>query len=187
MCLDISHSMILYGEDRITPAKKVALALLELIQTKFPKDSLDIVVFGDEAAVIPHYDLPWVTVGPYHTNTKGALELSERLLLHRKTGNKQIFMITDGKPSCIDEGGYLYKNSWGLDPKIVSQTLAAARSCRRRGITITTFMIARDPHLMSFVDELTKVNKGRAYYSSLDKLGGYIFHDYQQNKKKRVR
>ena len=187
MCLDISHSMILYGEDRITPAKKVALALLELIRTKYPKDSLDVVLFGDEASLIPADELPWVSVGPYHTNTRGALELSERLLLHRKHANKQIFLITDGKPSCIDEGGYLYKNSFGLDPKIVSQTLSAARSCRRRGITITTFMIARDPYLMSFVEELTEVNRGKAYYSSLDQLGGYIFQDYQQNKKKRVR
>jgi Ca-activated chloride channel homolog len=186
LCLDISHSMILYGEDRITPAKKVALALLELIRTQYPKDSLDVVVFGDDAAMIPPDELPWVNVGPYHTNTRAALELSEKLLMRQKNRNKQIFMITDGKPSCIDDGGYLYKNSFGLDPKIVSQTLAAARSCRRRDITITTFMIARDSYLKQFVEELTRVNKGKAYYSSLDRLGGYIFQDYARNKKKRI-
>lgn len=187
LCLDISHSMILYGEDRITPAKKVALALTELIQTRYPKDRLEVVVFGDEAALIPVNELPWISVGPFHTNTKAAIELSENLLMRRKHANRQIFLITDGKPSCIDDGGYLYKNSWGLDPKIVNQTLTSARSCRRHGITITTFMIARDPYLMDFVEELTKVNHGKAYYSSLDRLGGYIFQDYQQNKKKRVR
>ncbi len=187
LCLDISHSMILYGEDRITPAKKVALALMELIQTKYPKDSLDVVVFGDEASLLPPEELPWVAVGPYHTNTKGALALSEQILLRRKHVNKQIFLITDGKPSCIDEGGYLYKNSFGLDPKIVNQTLAVARSCRRHGIVITTFMVARDSYLINFVDELTRVNKGRAYYSSPERLGGYLFEDYQRNKKKRLR
>jgi len=186
LCLDISHSMILYGEDRITPAKKVALALMELIRTKYPKDSLDVVVFGDEATIIPPEELPWVSVGPFHTNTRGALELSGKLLLRRKHANKQIFLITDGKPSCIDEGGVLYKNSFGLDPKIVNQTLTAARSCRRKGITITTFMIARDPYLMNFVEELTRVSRGKAYYSSLDDLGGYIFQDYAANKKKRI-
>lgn len=187
LCLDISHSMILYGEDRITPAKKVALALMELIRTRFPKDHVDVVLFGDEAMLVPSEEVPWVTVGPYHTNTKGALELAENILMTRRHGNKQIFLITDGKPSCIDEGGYLYKNSFGLDPKIVSQTLSAALSCRRRGIVITTFMIAQDPYLKSFVDELTRVNHGKAYYSSLDRLGGYLFHDYHKNKKKRVR
>jgi len=187
LCLDISHSMILYGEDRITPAKKVALALMELIQTRYPKDSLDVVVFGDEAVRIEPEELPWVSVGPYHTNTRGALQLAERILMRRRHANKQIFLITDGKPSCVDEGGGLYKNSFGLDPKIVNQTFSAARSCRRHGIVITTFMIARDAYLMSFVDELTQVNRGRAYYSSLDRLGGYLFQDYQHNKKKRVR
>jgi uncharacterized protein with von Willebrand factor type A (vWA) domain len=186
LCLDISHSMILYGEDRITPAKKVALALQELIRTRYPKDSLEVVLFGDEAILIPPEELPWVNVGPYHTNTKAALELSEKLLLRRRNTNKQVFLITDGKPSCIDDGGYLYKNSLGLDPKIVNQTLGAARSCRRRGITITTFMIARDPYLKNFVDELSRVNKGNAYYSSLDSLGGTIFQDYQRNRKKRL-
>ncbi|NIR53019.1 VWA domain-containing protein [candidate division KSB1 bacterium] len=187
LMLDISHSMILYGEDRITPAKKVALALSEMILTRYPKDSLDIVVFGDKAMEVNLQDIHKIAVGPYHTNTKDALELGLRILKKKRNVNKQVFMITDGKPSAIFDRGRLFKNPFGLDRKIVNQTLNAARHCRKNKITITTFMVARDPWLVDFVKELTEVNKGRAYYSSLNKLGEYIFVDYIRNRKQRLR
>ncbi len=187
LLLDISHSMILYGEDRITPAKKVALALSEMILTRFPKDSLSVVVFGDRAVQVDLADIPTIAVGPYHTNTKEALELGQRILKRKRNVNKQIFMVTDGKPSAIFTGGRLYKNPYGLDRRIVNQTLNEARACRRNNITITTFMVARDPWLIDFVKELTEVNKGRAYYSSLNKLGEYIFVDYIRNRKQRFK
>lgn len=182
--IDISHSMILYGEDRITPAKKVALGLSELIMTKYPKDSLHVIVFGDEAWEVSVKDLPYLSVGPYHTNTKEGLQLARTILNKRKTSNKQIFMITDGKPSCIREHGKLYKNSFGLDQKILNKTLDEADFCRRDGISITTFMIARDAILQDFVRDLTKINNGRAYFSSLTHLGEFIFEDYIANRKK---
>jgi uncharacterized protein with von Willebrand factor type A (vWA) domain len=160
--IDISHSMILYGEDRITPAKKVALALTELILTKYPKDSIDVLLFGDEATEVPISEIPYVEVGPYHTNTKAGLELAQRILRRRKHSNKQIFMITDGKPSALTEGGRLYTNSFGLDMKIVNRTLEEADRCRRAGIPITTFMLATDPMLVNVVDQLSKINRGRA-------------------------
>jgi uncharacterized protein with von Willebrand factor type A (vWA) domain len=184
--IDISHSMILYGEDRITPAKKVALALVEYIQQKYPKDTIDVVLFGDEATEVPLHEIPRISVGPYHTNTKAGLQLAQRLLLRRKAANKQVFMITDGKPSAITENGAIYKNPFGLDPKIVSQTINEATALRRKGITITTFMITTDPYLQDFVDRLTQANKGRAYYASLDNLGSFIFADYGRNKKKKL-
>lgn len=187
LALDISHSMILYGEDRITPAKKVALALVEMITTRFPKDSLHVIVFGDKAVEVSLEDIPTIAVGPYHTNTKDALELAQRILKRKRNVNKQVFMITDGKPSAIFIDGRLYKNPYGLDRRIVNQTLNQARSCRRNNIAITTFMVARDPWLVDFVKELTKVNKGRAYYSSLNQLGEYIFVDYIRNRKQRLR
>jgi len=187
LLIDLSHSMVLYGEDRITPAKKVAMALSELILNDFAKDSLDIVAFGNEAWKVNIEDLPYLQVGPYHTNTQQALELARHLLHRRKYSNKQIFMITDGKPSCIIENGKMYKNSFGLDRKIVNKVLDEAVKCRRDKIDITTFMIARDPYLQGFVRELTEANMGRAYYASLDNLGGYIFEDYIRNRKKRVR
>ncbi len=187
LMLDISHSMILYGEDRITPAKKVALALSEMILTRYPKDSLDVVVFGDKAVEVDISDIPRIAVGPYHTNTKDALELGLRLLKRKRNANKQIFMVTDGKPSAIFDNGRLYKNPFGLDRKIVNQTLNAARACRKNKVTITTFMVARDRWLVDFVKDLTEVNKGRAYYSSLNKLGEYIFVDYIRNRKQRLR
>lgn len=187
LLIDLSHSMILYGEDRITPAKKVAMALSELILNDFAKDSLDIVAFGNAAWKVNIEDLPYLQAGPYHTNTKQALELARHLLHRRKYANKQIFMITDGKPSCIIERGKMYKNSFGLDRKIVNKVLDEAVKCRRDKIDITTFMIARDPYLQGFVRELTEANKGRAYFASLDNLGGYIFEDYIRNRKKRVR
>ncbi|MCH2448960.1 MAG: hypothetical protein MK198_02320 [Gracilimonas sp.] len=187
LLIDLSHSMILYGEDRITPAKKVAMALSELIMNNYAKDSLDIVAFGNEAWQIAVDDLPYLKVGPYHTNTKQGLEVARHILQRKKYANKQIFMITDGKPSCMIENGRLYKNSFGLDRKIVNKVLDEAVKCRRDQITITTFMIAQDPYLQSFVREMTEANKGKAYFASLDDLGGYIFEDYIQNRKKNVK
>jgi len=187
LMLDISHSMILYGEDRITPAKQVALALSELIITRYPKDYLALVVFGDDAQLVSINELPFLTVGPYHTNTKAGLQLA-RDLLRRRGGNvtKQIFMVTDGKPSAIfDSNGRLYKNSFGLDPKIVNKTLDEAVACRREKIPITTFMVAHDPYLINFVEELTKANQGRAFYSSLNNLGEFVLVDYIRNRKKK--
>ncbi|MCH2042855.1 MAG: VWA domain-containing protein [Saprospiraceae bacterium] len=185
LMIDISHSMILYGEDRITPAKKVALALAELIQTKYPKDTLDIIVFGNDAWQIQLKDLPYLEVGPYHTNTVAGLELAMDLLRKRRNPNKQIFMITDGKPSCIKKGKKYYKNSWGLDRKIINRTLGLAQKCRKLDIPVTTFMIAKDPYLMRFVDQFTQANRGKAFYSSLKGLGEFVFADYKNNKKKR--
>ncbi len=181
--LDISHSMILYGEDRITPAKKVAMALADMIFKKYAKDTLDIIVFGDDAWQIEIKDLPYLEVGPYHTNTVAGLELAMDIFRRRKTTNKQIFMITDGKPTCIKEGIRYYKNSWGLDRKILNRTFNLAAQCRRQRIPITTFMIAQDPYLVNFVQEFTKINQGRAFYSSLKGLGDLVFEDFQKNRK----
>ncbi|WP_375435830.1 VWA domain-containing protein [uncultured Hymenobacter sp.] len=185
LMIDISHSMILYGEDRITPAKKVAMALAELVKQKYPKDTLDVLVFGNDAWQIEVKDLPYLQVGPYHTNTVAGLELALDLLRKRKTPNKQIFMITDGKPTCLKEpaGGY-YKNSFGLDRKVVNKTLNLAAAARRLKVPITTFMIASDPYLKQFVNEFTEVNQGKAYYSSLKGLGHMIFEDYKRNRRK---
>lgn len=187
LLIDLSHSMVLYGEDRITPAKKVAMALSELILNNYAKDSLDIVAFGNEAWKVDIEDLPYLKVGPYHTNTQQALQLARHTLHRRKYANKQVFMITDGKPSCIIENGEMYKNSFGLDRKIVNKVMDEAVKCRRDNIDITTFMIARDPYLQNFVRELTEANKGRAYFASLDNLGEYIFEDYIRNRKRRVK
>ena len=185
LMIDISHSMILYGEDRITPAKKVAMALSELITTRYPKDSLDIIVFGNDSWKIEIKDLPYLKVGPYHTNTVAGLELAMDILRKRKNPNKQIFMITDGKPTCIKIGKRYYKNAFGLDKKILSRTNTLAIKCRKLDIPITTFMIASDPYLVRFVDQFTKLNNGKAFYSSLDGLGEFIFMDYKNNKRKR--
>ncbi len=184
LMIDISHSMILYGEDRITPAKKVAMALAELITTKYQKDTLDILVFGNDAWQIEIKDLPYLEVGPYHTNTIAGLELALDILRRRKNPNKQIFMITDGKPTCMKVGIKYYKNSFGLDQKILNRTLNLAAQCRRINIPVTTFMIATDPYLKAFVREFTKVNNGNAYYSSLQGLGHLVFEDYRRNRKK---
>ncbi|VXD20901.1 VWA domain-containing protein [Marinoscillum sp. 108] len=186
LMIDISHSMILYGEDRITPAKKVAMALAEMITKKYPKDTLDIIVFGNDAWQIEIKDLPYLNVGPYHTNTVAGLELAMDLLRRRKNKNKQIFMITDGKPTCLKEGIKYYQNSFGLDPKILNKTLNLAAQCRRINIPITTFMIASDPYLQQFVREFTEVNSGNAYYSSLQGLGHLIFEDYKKNRRKNL-
>ncbi len=186
LMIDISHSMILYGEDRITPAKKVAMALCELITTKYPKDTIDIVVFGNDAWSIEMKDLTYLKVGPYHTNTVAGLELAMDLLRRRKNPNKQIFMITDGKPTCLKIGKQYYKNSFGLDRKVVNRCINLAAQCKKLKIPITTFMIASDPYLQQFVQEFTEINNGKAYFASLDKLGAFIFKDFESGKRKTV-
>lgn len=186
LMIDISHSMILYGEDRITPAKKVAMALSELIKTKYPKDTLDIVVFGNDAWTIEIKELPYLQVGPYHTNTVAGLELAMDILRRRKNPNKQIFMITDGKPTCLKEGKKYYKNAFGLDRKITHKCLNLAAQCKKLKILITTFMITSDPYLQSFVRAFTESNNGRAFYASLDQLGSFVFDDFEKGKKRRI-
>ena len=188
LMIDISHSMILYGEDRITPAKKVAMALAELITTRYPKDTLDILVFGNDAWPIALKELPYLKVGPYHTNTVAGLQLALDILRRKRNTNKQIFMITDGKPSCLrlSDGTY-YKNSVGLDEAIVEQCYIMARRARKLHIPITTFMIAQDPYLQQFVRHFTEANKGKAFFTGLKDLGEMIFEDYEQNRKKRLR
>ena len=187
LMIDISHSMILYGEDRITPAKKVAMALVELINRKYPKDSIDIIVFGNEAWPIKIKDLPYLKVGPYHTNTVAGLELAMDILRRKRNTNKQIFMITDGKPSCIKlPSGEFYKNSNGLDEMIVSKCLNKASQARKLKIPITTFMIAQDPYLRQFVEIFTAQNKGKAFLTGLTGLGEMIFEDYEKNRIKRI-
>ena len=188
LMIDISHSMILYGEDRITPAKKVAMALSELITTRYPKDTLDILVFGNDAWQIEIKDLPYLKVGPYHTNTVAGLQLAMDLLRRKRNTNKQIFMITDGKPSCLRlPDGQYYKNSNGLDKHIVNKCYAMAQQARRLHIPITTFMIAQDSYLMQFVREFTYANQGKAFYTGLKGLGEMIFEDYETNRKKRIK
>jgi len=188
LMIDISHSMILYGEDRITPAKKVAMALAELITTRYPKDTLDIIVFGNDSWPIKIKDLPYLQVGPYHTNTVAGLQLAMDLLRRKKNTNKQIFMITDGKPSCLRlPDGQYYKNSNGLDKYIVDKCYGMAQQARKLHIPITTFMIAQDPYLMQFVKAFTQANQGKAFYTGLKGLGEMIFEDYETNRKKRLR
>jgi len=187
LMIDISHSMILYGEDRITPAKKVAMALVELIHRKYPKDTIDIIVFGNEAWPIKVKDLPYLQVGPYHTNTVAGLELAMDILRRKRNTNKQIFMITDGKPSCIKlPNGEFYKNSNGLDELIVTQCLNKAAQARKLKIPITTFMIAQDPYLRQFVELFTKQNNGKAFLTGLQGLGEMIFEDYEKNRIKKI-
>lgn len=186
LMIDISHSMILYGEDRITPAKKVAMALSELITTKYPKDTLDIVVFGNDAWTVEIKDLPYLQVGPYHTNTVAGLQLAMDILRRRKNPNKQIFMITDGKPTCLKVGKRYYKNSFGVDRRILNRCLNLAAQCKKLKIPITTFMIASDPYLQRFVTEFTETNNGKAFFASLDRLGAFIFKDFESGKRKTV-
>jgi len=187
LMIDISHSMILYGEDRITPAKKVAMALAELITTSYPKDTLDVIVFGNDSWPIKIKDLPYLQVGPYHTNTVAGLELAMDILRRKRNTNKQIFMITDGKPSCLRlPDGQYYKNSNGLDEMIVEKCYNMAAQARKMHIPITTFMIAQDPYLQSFVEQFTQSNKGKAFFTGLKGLGEMIFHDYETNRKKRI-
>lgn len=187
LMIDVSHSMILYGEDRITPAKKVAMALSELITTRYPKDTLDIIAFGNDAWRIKIKDLPYLKVGPFHTNTVAGLELAMDILRRRKNPNKQIFMITDGKPTCLKIRGQYYKNSFGLDKMVINKTMNLAAQCRKLRIPITTFMIAQDPYLQRFVREFTEINQGKAFYTGLKGLGEYIFEDYKRNRRKRMR
>jgi Ca-activated chloride channel family protein len=186
LMIDISHSMILYGEDRITPAKMVAMAMAEMINRNYAKDSLDIIVFGNDAWPIQLKDLPYLQVGPYHTNTVAGLELAMSILRKKKATNKQIFMITDGKPSCIKENGHYYMNSNGLDRRIVSKCLTLAAACKRSKIGITTFMVANDRYLQNFIDEFTEANQGKAYFTGLKGLGEMIFRDYTNNKRKKL-
>lgn len=188
LLLDVSHSMILYGEDRFTPAKQVALALTELILTRYQKDTLDVILFGDEAVEVPIKELPFAKVGPFHTNTKAGLQHARRILERRKNPNKQIFMITDGKPTVIEiPGEGIYRNTFGIDDMILNRTLDEAVVCRRRGITITTFMVARDRFLEDFVHRLTELNQGRAYFSAPDEVGGFLLQDFIRNRKNRLR
>jgi len=188
LMIDISHSMILYGEDRITPAKKVAMALAELITTRYPKDTLDILVFGNDAWPISIKELPYLKVGPYHTNTVAGLQLAMDMLRRKRNTNKQIFMITDGKPSCLRmPDGHYYKNSVGLDDFIIEKCYNMARQARKLHIPITTFMIAEDPYLMKFIRHFTEANKGKAFFTGLKGLGEMIFEDYENNRKKRLK
>jgi Ca-activated chloride channel homolog len=196
--LDCSHSMILYGEDRFTPAKRVALALSHLIRTQYPGDSLKLLLFHDSAEEVPLAKLASVQVGPYHTNTCEGLKLARRLLMAQRKDMKQIIMITDGKPSAlfIDDTAFgykkndhrrLYKNSMGLDPMIINATLAEAAACRRSGIIINTFMLTSDHYLVEFVKQLTEVAHGKAYFTTSLRLGEYVMMDFMARKTRRVK
>ncbi len=187
LMLDCSHSMILYGEDRFTPAKKVALALTHLIRTQYPGDSLHMVLFHDSAEEIPFGELARVKVGPYYTNTREGLRLAQRILSHEKKDMRQIVMITDGKPSALTlEDGRIYKNAFGLDPLVVSETLHEVARCRRNGILINTFMLASDYGLVNFVQKVTEICRGKAYFTTPYTLGQYLLMDYMQKKVKHI-
>jgi Ca-activated chloride channel family protein len=181
--LDTSHSMILYGEDRFTPAKRVALALSHLIRTQYPGDSLRLVLFHDSAEEIPLKQLARVVVGPYHTNTCEGLRLARRLLMAEKKDMRQIVMITDGKPSAITlPNGRIYKNAFGLDPMILEETFKEVATCRKAGILINTFMLASDYYLVDFVKKVTQICRGKAYFTTTVNLGQYILMDYLKKK-----
>ncbi|MBI2149824.1 MAG: VWA domain-containing protein, partial [Acidobacteria bacterium] len=183
LLLDTSHSMILYGEDRLTPAKRVALALSHLIRTQYPGDSLRLVLFHDSAEEIPLKQLARVVVGPYHTNTCEGLRLARRLLMADKKDMRQIVMITDGKPSAITlPNGRIYKNAFGLDPMILEETFKEVATCRKAGILINTFMLASDYHLVDFVKKVTEICRGKAYFTTTVNLGQYILMDYLRKK-----
>mgnify|MGYP002632198574 FL=1 len=187
LMLDCSHSMILYGEDRFTPAKKVALALTHLIQTQFAGDSLKLVLFHDSAEEIPLGALAGAQVGPYHTNTAEGLKLARRLLLAQKKDMRQIVMITDGKPSALTmPDGRIYKNAMGLDAYVLQQTLAEVTECRRAGIVVNTFMLARDQALVEFVKMVSSITRGRAYFTNTMTLGQYILMDFLKRKTRKV-
>jgi Ca-activated chloride channel family protein len=188
LLLDISHSMILYGEDRFTPAKKVALALAHLIRTQYPGDSLRVVTFGDRGTEIPLGQLARAQVGPYHTNTAEGLKLARRLLLAQKKDMRQIVMITDGKPSAITlPDGRVYKNPAGLDPRVIRETLREVGACRKAGILINTFMLARDPALVRFVATVCEMARGKAYFTNTMTLGEYVMKDFLRRRTRRVR
>jgi Ca-activated chloride channel homolog len=185
--LDCSHSMILYGEDRFTPAKKVAMALSHLIRTQYPGDSLSLVLFHDSAEEMPISQLARVKVGPYYTNTREGLRLAQRILQRQKKDMKQIVMITDGKPSALTlEDGRIYKNAFGLDPLVVSQTLEEVSRCKRAGIMINTFMLASDFGLVQFVQKVTSMCRGKAYFTTPQTLGQYLLMDYMSRKMKTI-
>ena len=185
--LDCSHSMILYGEDRFTPAKRVALALAHLIRTQYPGDSLQAVLFHDSAEEIPLKQLGRVRVGPYYTNTREGLRLARRLLERQKKDMRQIVMITDGKPSALTRpDGQIYKNAFGLDPHIVSETFAEVNACQKAGIMINTFMLARDPDLVAFVRRVASICRGKAYFTTPYTLGQYVLMDYMDRKTKTI-
>ena len=187
LMLDISHSMILYGEDRFTPAKRVALALSHLIRTRFPGDSLQVVTFGDEAEEIPLSQLAKAQVGPFHTNTAGGLLLARNILKAQKKDMRQIIMITDGKPSAVTlPDGLIYKNSGGMDEHILRQTFREVSACRRAGILINTFMLAQDPYLVQFVQKVSEIARGKAYFTSTQTLGQYIMMDFMRRKRRKI-
>jgi len=187
LMLDVSHSMVLYGEDRFTPAKRVALALSHLIRTQFPGDSLRVVTFGDRAQEIPLSQLAKAQVGPFHTNTAEGLEIARRLLTAQKKDMRQIIMITDGKPSAMTlPGGRVYTNSAGLDAHILQRTFQEVAACRKAGILINTFMLARDPHLVQFVQKVSEIARGKAYFTSTMTLGQYIMMDFMKRKRRRM-
>jgi Ca-activated chloride channel homolog len=187
LLLDCSHSMILYGEDRFTPAKRVALALSHLIRTQYPGDSLHCVLFHDSAEEIPLGKLARVQVGPYHTNTREGLRLAQRILSRQKKDMRQIIMITDGKPSALTlEDGRIYKNAFGLDPLVVTQTLEEVAKCKRAGILINTFMLASDYSLVHFVQKITELCRGKAYFTTPYTLGQYLLMDYVGKKTRNI-
>ena len=187
LMLDCSHSMILYGEDRFTPAKKVALALTHLIRTQYPGDTLHLVLFHDSAEEMPLSELARVRVGPYYTNTREGLRLAQRILSRQRKDMRQIVMITDGKPSALTlEDGRIYKNAFGLDPLVVSETLHEVARCRRNGILINTFMLASDYGLMNFVQKVTEICRGKAYFTTPYTLGQYLLMDYMKKKTKHI-
>ena len=185
--LDCSHSMILYGEDRFTPAKKVALALSHLLRTQYPGDSLNLVLFHDSAEEVPLSQLAKVRVGPYYTNTCEGLRLAQRILARQRKDMKQIVMITDGKPSALTEAdGRIYRNPFGLDPRVVAVTLKEVANCRRQGILVNTFMLARDRELVAFVKKVTEMCRGKAYFTTPYSLGQYVLMDYMNNKTRKL-
>jgi Ca-activated chloride channel family protein len=187
LMLDCSHSMILYGEDRFTPAKKVAMALSHLIRTQYPGDSLSLVLFHDSAEEVPLSQLARVQVGPYYTNTREGLRMAQRILQRQRKDMKQVVMITDGKPSALTlEDGRIYKNAFGLDPMVVSETLQEVSKCKRAGILINTFMLASDYGLVQFVQKVTEMCRGKAYFTTPYTLGQYLLMDYMSRKTKTV-
>jgi Ca-activated chloride channel family protein len=185
--LDCSHSMILYGEDRFTPAKRVAMALSHLIRTQYPGDTLSLVLFHDSAEEVPLGELARVQVGPYYTNTREGLRVAQRILLRQRKDMRQIVMITDGKPSALTlEDGRIYKNAFGLDPFVVGQTLEEVNKCKRAGILINTFMLASDYSLVHFVQKITEMCRGKAYFTTPYTLGQYLLMDYMSRKTKQI-
>jgi Ca-activated chloride channel family protein len=185
--LDCSHSMILYGEDRFTPAKRVALALSHLIRSQYPGDSLSLVLFHDSAEEVPISQLAKVRVGPYYTNTREGLRLAQRILARQRKDMKQIVMITDGKPSALTEtDGRIYRNPFGLDPRVVALTLKEVANCRRQGILVNTFMLARDHDLVAFVKKVTQICRGKAYFTTPYTLGRYVLMDFMTGKTRTV-